>query len=370
MKNIILKTLILACTFSSSWAQDYDVFSIGHSLVNFEMPKILSGLANSDPKVKHRHKEQINIGSPLKWNWENIGQGGVDGKVELATGNYEILVMTEAVPLMNHINWSSPWLYGGNFFNVATRANPATQAYLYETWHCKASGTPTGCSYDDHDTIPWRKRLTQDLGKWQSIVDSINLKYPDRKKMLLIPAGQALGALNDTIQAAKAPGLTSISDVYADDIHLNDMGNYFVACVWYATIYKRSPVGLTRDISNEWGTPFKTPSMALATVMQRIAWDVVQKTPGTGVSSVVTLNQNKASLLMPFQFNIQSKMLHIDSKMKGTLSFVDMKGNVLFTQEISAGQRIISLKDVAAGFYTISLLSEQGVQSGRVLVDE
>jgi hypothetical protein len=81
----------------------------------------------------------------------------------------------------------------------------------------------------------------------------------------------------DAVQAGEAADLTSLTQLFSDDIHLNDLGNYFIACVQYAVIYGTSPVGLPRQLVNQWGKPYKPPSEALALRMQQIAWDVVSR---------------------------------------------------------------------------------------------
>ena len=80
------------------------------------------------------------------------------------------------------------------------------------------------------------------------------------------------------------PGLADIRELFADDIHLNDRGNYFVAMVQYATLYRRSPEGLPSRIANEWGESLDTPTPALARAMQAIAWQAVTAYARSGVA--------------------------------------------------------------------------------------
>jgi hypothetical protein len=87
-----------------------------------------------------------------------------------------------------------------------------------------------------------------------------------------------MGRLHDEIEAGRVPGVSSIHDVFADDIHPNDVGFYFVAMVHYATIYGKDPTGLTNRLQNEWGGAFTPPPPALARRLQEIAWRVVSET--------------------------------------------------------------------------------------------
>jgi hypothetical protein len=159
--------------------------------------------------------------------------------------------------------------YGGNFHAAALAGNPQTQSYLYETWH--STTTPD-----------WRGRLNTDLPKWLSIVDGINAAH-EGADMLLVPAGQALGLLVDAIAAGTVPGVTSRDALFSDDIHLTPLGNYFVALVHYATLYRRSPVGLTGETVGRFAEQFPTVPPATAARLQEIAWQGVTSTPRSGV---------------------------------------------------------------------------------------
>ncbi|TYO83958.1 hemolysin type calcium-binding protein, partial [Oceanicella actignis] len=91
-------------------------------------------------------------------------------------------------------------------------------------------------------------------------------------------AGQAMARMHDAIAAGQVPGLNDISDLFADTIHLNDLGNYFMAMVHYAAIYGRDPGDLPEALHGGWGQAFGAPSAALADVMQDIAWQTVSET--------------------------------------------------------------------------------------------
>ena len=71
-------------------------------------------------------------------------------------------------------------------------------------------------------------------------------------------------------------GMTGRADLFSDQIHLNDLGTYMVALAHYAVIYRRSPVGLPRQLLREDGSPAEAPSAELAAAMQRVVWETVQ----------------------------------------------------------------------------------------------
>jgi hypothetical protein len=123
----------------------------------------------------------------------------------------------------------------------------------------------------------------------------------------MVPAGQAFYNLTTQINAGNVLGITSFRDLFSDDIHLTNAGNYFIACVMYATMYGQSPVGLTSTISDQWGAPFTNmPTPAQASVMQQVAWSTV-----TGLSSWTGVSQST----LPITF---SKLLQAKQKLKAT----------------------------------------------------
>ena len=71
------------------------------------------------------------------------------------------------------------------------------------------------------------------------------------------------------------PGLSSIRQVFADDIHPNGKGLYFVAMVHIATLTGRSPEGLPAKLTRTWPGRDAVITAAQAKAFQRIAWKAV-----------------------------------------------------------------------------------------------
>ncbi len=269
------------------FGQNTDVFQLGHSLVNHDMPSMLQSLCN-DAGVNHTYEVGIINGAPLFWTWahhdECAGKQAttVDAKVELASGNYEVFVMTEGVPWDPIIN--DFYKYTDSFHYQAIMGNPNVQTYLYETWNCINTGLPTGCMYDDGDTILWAQRIREDISTWEDVMDSLNTLYPTNEPVLIIPAGQAYANLKDSVEAGVVPGVSDFfGTFFEDDIHSSLTGKYFNALVHYACIYKQSPVGLTNQTTNEWGGDFPDVELNLAAKLQEIAWNTVVAYPYSGV---------------------------------------------------------------------------------------
>ena len=256
-------------------SSSHAVFWVGHSLTGFKMPQMVGEIAES-LGLTYSWNAQIGTGAPLVWNWDNsTTTPQVDSRSVLPEGGYDVLVLTEALPLINHTTWSDTSTYAGLFHDLVA-GQPGAQTYLYETWHCLDTGTPAGCAYDEHDDVAWRPRLDQDHSRWQGIVDAVN---QDRSgpAMKLAPVGQAMAALYDEIEAGNMPGLTGITDVFADDIHPNTKGFYFIALVHTAVIYGVDVRGAAHAFNDQYGSAYPDlPSQGLATAMQNLVWDVIQ----------------------------------------------------------------------------------------------
>ena len=60
----------------------------------------------------------------------------------------------------------------------------------------------------------------------------------------MVPVGHVMYGLNQWMKAGKVPGYTDIKQLFADGIHLNNVGSYVVGCTYFATLYKQSPAGI------------------------------------------------------------------------------------------------------------------------------
>jgi len=288
-KLLIIWMLLMVVTTSSGFllAQNPKVFYIGHSLSD-QIPDMVKSLSDDDSGVDFNWRYQWIPGAPLGWQWDRKEMqdynpipphyiGFYDLDEGLPAGGFDVLVLTESVPR----NWTSigdTYRFADSFFVYANQFNPGLRVFIYEIWHCLDSGTPTGCDYDTNSN-PWRQRLTDNLAMWESVVDTLNARFSPADPVCLIPAGQGLAALYDSIQVGVVPGIDHIEDLFSDRIHLNDVGKYFVACIHFAAIHQQSPVGLTNQLQVWWGGDFQAPSQDLALKFQQMAWETVTRYP-------------------------------------------------------------------------------------------
>ena len=243
------------------------ILFVGHSLIGPDLPTMIdAGLDRAGAPVVV--ESQIINGAPLAYNWDNSATAeGVDGRVELATGLVSTLILTEAIPLAGQMQWNDSAGAVAKWADAAVAGNAEAKVYVYETWHSLASGPGAVIADDPGGAVPWRQRIDDDLALWLAVAG-------DRAQV--IPAGQAMGLLADEIAAGTMPGMTDIRDVFADDIHPNGKGLYFIAMVHLAVLTGESPEGLPPKLTRSWLSRDAVITEDQAAAFQRIAWAAVQ----------------------------------------------------------------------------------------------
>ena len=184
------------------------------------------------------------------------------------------------------------------FAGMAARKNPDVQIYLYARWPRVTSGGK-GTPFDKNDYDPTKPGSGNDLSKVDDFTARWEAKYTGgwdnsnetreyfdtllrevrketpflKKPPLLVPVGHVMNTLHAQMKAGRVPGYTSI---YKDGIHLNEAGSYLVACTYFATMLKQSPVGLPT-------APYGKIDPSLAGTIQKSVWQIVAAHPDAGV---------------------------------------------------------------------------------------
>lgn len=218
-------------------------------------------------------------GAPMFWRWDNPT---TYPDARLNIDEFELLVITESVPLVIEgfeaftleplDRWVAHAWANGN-------GGKGAEVMLYSSWiYWQHSGTPP--EYDFEADVPFRERLDRDGARWERMQDNANANRPEgMPPIYMIPGHRMIMRIYDDIAAGRAPGLTSIGDVFADDIHLNDKGQYAITCLVYAVIYQRDP----RELPNRLAVPEDTLSPEQAQYFKEIAWEIARNYPRTGV---------------------------------------------------------------------------------------
>ena len=304
----------------------FSVVMVGHSLFGSTGPDMLSEALSATSSAVQVEAQIIN-GAPLKYNWDHSNDAqGIDARMVVPKGDTTDLILTEAVPLANHLKWSETGVYAQAFAGLALSANADARVFVQETWHSLKSGSGEAVEFDDGAGTPWRARLSEDLADWEGIVALLRAGTPGAEaRVQLIPAGQALARLDDAIAAGDVPELSAISQVFDDDIHLNARGHYFVSMVQYAVLTGSSPEGLPHSFNDRYGTPFGGVSAALAGALQRIARETVEAYQGGEIAAGPTLFSPPATANAPLPEQPSAAQAQVTSEpvvTNGTLSQV------------------------------------------------
>ena len=266
-----------------------NVFHLGHSLVNRDMPAMLAQLA----PLGHSYDSQLGWGTTLQAHWGDATINGFEAEnahprfrpaaEAAASGDYDAIVLTEMVEIRASIRYYESPRYLALWAEKAIAARPDVRLFLYETWH----------PLDDPEG--WLERLDRDLDRyWLSRVLGPALKdLPETAQIRLIPAGQVLAAFVRDVEARGGVGnVRDRTDLFQrsaegelDPIHLNDLGNYLVALVHYATLYHADPVGLPAALSRADGAPAVAPDPDVARLMQEVTRSVVYSLGLSGLSA-------------------------------------------------------------------------------------
>lgn len=249
------------------------VLLVGHSLFGQTGPRMLEQLLEAGGHAPEVTAQIIN-GAPLRYNWDNGAEAKGDNAREvLAQGGVNAVILTEAIPLADQIKWNDSAGFAGKFHALAIKENPKAQVFLQETWPQGAPGPE------------WRAAIAAQAEDWQGLVDDVNAARANGTlPMRLLPAGQAMLTLHKAIAAGEVAGLDGLAPLFDDDIHLSDLGHYYVALVQYGFVTGQSPEGLPHRLTNPWGQAYDAPSEGLAADLQAVAARVVGGGPTPNAS--------------------------------------------------------------------------------------
>lgn len=359
---ILSFALLITIGFGIKSNAQSSVFYIGHSLSD-QIGEMVKSMIEQSESTTFKLGYQSIPGASLHYQWDRKAAndyapippflyGFYDPVNGLPSSKYETLVLTESVPRQAQTEWGikDTYKYTDSFYVFAKISNPNIRVLFYEVWHCLNSGTPTGCMYDI-DSNPWRQRLTDDLPMWESVVTKLNETYKPINPVCMIPGGQGLARLHDEIAAGTIPGITDIKSLFGDDIHLKDQGKYFIACIHYAVLTGKSPVGLPVQLKNIWGGNFNAPTAQQARRFQEIAWETVRNYPKNCLSGSSSTTQNQS-----IQFTIYPNpasdeiFLQYEGEGKSTKLYNSLGQLLLKTKD-----KTISVRQIPAGLIFVEI---------------
>ena len=259
------------------------VIQSGHSLTDPIVPALESIVRAIGGKetIGMKMDRSTVPGSPMENRWQERNRNFPDAVHDIA--GYDVLVLTERVPLSATLPWHASEQMALNFFdNTWTKGNDGkgAETILYASWVDIDSGPDTKYAYKDPDMyIPFRQRMDTEMIGWAKILDFVNANRPaGSPAMVMIPGPLVMAALHDALQAGTAPGISRMEDLFDDMIHVNKAGAFMIALAHYAVIYRRNPRDLPARVGVE-----SAGSQATADWMKAMVWDVVRAYPKSGL---------------------------------------------------------------------------------------
>lgn len=282
-------------TFSSK-AQSIDVLFVGNSYTYYNnLPQLISNIA-------------LSFGDTVNTESSTPGGASLFGHVNNATTlakinqqpwDYVVLQDQSQKPSLSPTYVATNvYPYASQLVDAIQLNNSCTEPVFYMTWGRKNGDASNCAAYPPVCTY---------LGMQQRLRESY-LEMGTTNSATVSPVGMAWKNYME---------LDSITDLYnADESHPSIYGSYLTACTFYATIFKKSPIGST-FIPNQIdpNTGYLMQEVAANTVLDSLStWNVFNadfETDSSSNSIVFTnLSSNYDSLTWFFGDGMQSNDVH------------------------------------------------------------
>lgn len=348
-------------------SQTYNALFIGHSQTNFTMPRYIASLAKQ-AGYTYTYKCQIINGSTLKYQWENSANAqGADGKEELPTGKYDVVFLNDNRPFVSASSEANSIFYGNKWWDLALN-NSSVRVFLQPYWPWK-----TDDPYYNPDPS-YEKVIADRRVIYERIAVGMEKAHPG-KKIYISPIDMAVVKLVRKIEKGEVPGFTTIADIYGDEVHLTDVGKYLNACVNYAVIYRKSPVGLPGKMYNEWGKLMIEIPETAAKIFQEVAWQSCMEYPRSGISLAVTGNETKEAeynySIFPNPVAGNDIMIESSENLSNAqISLHDQLGVSLPIQsEINDRHAKVVMEGLKEGLYILRIKNKDQVRNEKIYIN-
>ncbi len=235
------------------------VFISGHSLTDRPVPDMLAALLAADgrpiawdrqhiPGSTIRERSEGREGTPAGSGFAaGVDKDGVplDVRAALAgTPPYDVLIITERHKVLEVMAYDGFARNLEGFVRLFRAGNPQGAAFFYSPWAGIGSRT---------DPSRWIAFERAADPVWRCGVEGVNAALGASGRIGFVPAARALADLVDRlVTAPAAAGFAGagpadiIAALFTDDVHLTDLGNYFVALLTFGVAFdgdvSRAPV--------------------------------------------------------------------------------------------------------------------------------
>ena len=274
------------------------MFVSGHSLTNEPLPSDLAAIVSGfgfqfswnrqhleGSSIKQRSRGDASDNAP----WTGYTRGfdytnrPVDVLAELRRPThhpdrpYDALLITEQHSLLGTLVWNDTVRHLRDYHDRFIERNPNGVTFFYESW----------LSIDTKsDPKRWIAYERAAAPVWRCVVEQINVAIAAegrQDRIQSLPAALALAGLIElATQGAGLPGITrndiraTVDSLVADDVHLTRLGNYYMALVTFAYIFRRSPKGAWHpgEITAEQASALQYVAATIAAQPQKAAMPI------------------------------------------------------------------------------------------------
>ena len=258
-------------------AQGQRVFTCGHSF-HVWVPGIVTDLAKLAEIPQHVHVGTSSIGGSRTIQHWDIPEEKNTAKAALKTGKVDVLTLSPIFLPDQGVE---------NFTTLALEHNKDIRVIVQPIWLRWDIYEPTTKRPDkvDHNAITGeelRLRHAEHFQKMDEHIRELNKKF-GKTVLYVAPAPQALITLREKIIAGQAPGLKVQEDLFTDALgHGKPPLMALVGYVNFATIYRRSPVGLPVPAILK-QAKLGDQEESLNRLLQELAWDATLQHPLSGL---------------------------------------------------------------------------------------
>lgn len=222
-------------------------------------------------------------GAPLSWIWDHPDSGFTEqpfGRYRKALTDYQWDVVTlQPFDRLLEGSEDSDFVVAKRFIDLMLPKSPRVTVYIYSRWPRK--NEDGSIDYE----AKWLRRYSpawdgsnESKEYFELLLARLREAYPSlRNRLFLVPVGDVMLELDRKMKRGEVPGYTNIAQVYADGIHLNEVGSYIVGCTFFSTLFRQSPVRFSPE-------PYGVKEPALVQTIQDTVWQVVRNHPLAGVA--------------------------------------------------------------------------------------
>ncbi len=271
--------LLVLLMLAQHSASAMSFYAIGNSLTNDTYPDAIPALAQDAGLA-------LTTGYHIRGSASMTYMAGFPADVTLAKpSRHDVALMAQgydAIAFQPSFGFDSA-TYAGERTAMITVIERVLQAYpgrtvfyIYAPW----PGTgDTGGNFDAY----WRQTTGIDLnGTWKytrshfdGLLADLRAHFGSRASVRVIPVGDVMARIDRDARAGLIPGISDMSMLYRDTLHMGEVGRFVAASTVLATLFQQQPASNAAQAIYQFndGAAMLTPQ--LATQLESLIWSVV-----------------------------------------------------------------------------------------------